>query len=302
MKVKIVKTVNGASKTLDIKSDANGNAYIEGKTPDESEPIIKAFIENDPSEENKKEQQDTKILMIPENQEITLDATTYDEVIVDGGILTLKNDINPKVTLKKGLLAYQGFTVNLSEQQSFNINNAEGGSVLFDECYFNNDIKIADITVKIDDGAYENFIFGKKRSIPVLDITDPSTLWINNGAALETVDVGAGDYCLVNSEDAERETYEPVRIGKLIMRGRGELNNCHVKHVSVERFGELDIFSDVDELDVYGTAYISIDATVKTIRLHAGGRIYGHVSKNSIIASERAIIVDTIEDMICVLG
>lgn len=302
MKVKVVKTADDNEKhVLNICFNANGQAVVGDHSPEESEKIIREFIETTPNVVGKCD----AITISNNNDEPTYGESTWkgQKFILDNGTLKLQNDIDPVIDIKSGsLLIYDGYTVNLSEQQMKNIkaaSEAEDVKIAFDDCYFNEMIEIGDVSVGIDKGVFDDLVFENSQELEGLT-ENRSIMTITDGTRIGDMIVGRMNHVNVNCEVCSGDE-DPVVIETLEVRGSASLYNCHISQLGIGSGATVDICCEVDNVCVNGTAYIGEDASIETIHVHAGGKITGHLDGIE-ITCDRAFRLHNEEGRVWIVG
>lgn len=301
MKVKVVKTTdNNKKQVLDICFNANGQAVVGDHSPEESEKMIREFIETAPDVAEK-----CDTVRIYGSNEMTFGEKNWhgQKFILDAGILKLQNDIDPVIDIKSGsLVIYDGYTVNLSKQQYDNIKNAaqaENVQIAFDDCYFNEMIDIGDVNVGISKGVFDDLVFENSQELDELT-EDRSIMTIEDGTHIRDMIVGRMNCIKVNCEACSGDE-DPVTIGMLEVRGSASLYNCHISQLSIGSGATVDICCEVDNVCINGTAYIGEDASIETIHVHAGGKITGHLDGIE-ITCDRAFRLRNEEGRVWIVG
>jgi len=202
-----------------------------------------------------------------------------------GGSLRLQNDIDPEVSVVGARLIYEGFSAFLSDQQKQNIDNATiGSSISFSDCWMNGDIKFTKPTeLYIDKGAFDRIVFDPSNEHQ--DLSGKYPMEIANGTVIDQLIVGVNGYCGVNCGYIGDDD-KSVEINHLVVRGAADLVFCNVGHLVVDRLGAAEVHGEVSHICVSGTLFIAPSGSVGSIRLHAGGRIYGKI-QNIDIESDR---------------
>lgn len=311
MKAKLTTTDLQTNKqqTLHIHFNDEGKAIVGKHTPEESKQIIKNFVEASGIDFTKlnfkpaqgkilscvkpftDQKEDVKTITITSNAESTFGESNWhgEKFIVDDGTLKLRNDINPVIEIKRNsLIIYDGFTVDLPKQQYENIKNAmsEGTQIVFDMCYMNEDISLGRVSVGINGGAYNKVIFDDGINTDEC-IENRTTIEVINGAHLDAIAIGKANHLNVNCRMVD-ETDLPVDIDHVEIHGTASLYRCNIGVLVVDKTAVAEVCCDVNHMCCSGTAYICKGASVGTIHLHAGGRIYGEDLNGIDITTDRS--------------
>lgn len=316
MEVKIMKTGDGQEEqVLDVLFNENEEAYIEGHSVAESAKIIEEFVTGRPGgrlmpedQEDDQPESEGKVatITVDDGAELTLNKDNWngESIVVKDGVLILNDEsIDPAVTIKNGTIVYDGFSVELTNQQIDNIRkNATKGhtTVAFDECYMNERIDIDDVDVCINDGCYGDVIFGLRCVADRFSEVLPS-IKISNGAKLDYLDVGSSSMLFINGSSGEMDDEEIVTIKQMFISGKGWIGYCHICNLTVENLGEIELHGNVTDLHVHGIVQLTSDCEVSTIHLHSGGKIYGQVEDKNII-SDRPLQLFTDKGVTWVVG
>ena len=289
METKLIKIekLNGTdSKVLNIEFNENDQAIVGNHTPEESEQIIKDFIEAKFEPEGKCD----TVSISGENETVYNEANwNKQKFSLDGGILKLQNDIDPVINIKSGsLLIYDGYTVGLTKQQYDNIKNAQtkDTTIAFDDCYFNDDITIGNVRVGVDNGAFETLTFDDVQVVDEI-VENRTTMQITDGTHIDDLIIGKANHVNVNCDVCSGDE-APVTIDRLVVRGTASLYNCHVDHLIVDKTATVEVGGEVNGMCVSGTAYIIDTGSVGSIHIHAGGKICGKDLDGIDITCDRA--------------
>ena len=163
---------------------------------------------------------------------------------------------------------------------------SEGTKIAFDKCYMNEDISIGRVSVSIDGGMFERFIFDDGINTDEC-IEDRTTIDIVNGAHLDSVIIGKANHLNVNCRMID-ETELPVSIDRAEILGTASLYRCNIGVLVVDKTAVAEVCCDVNHMCCRGTAYISKGSSVGTIHIHAGGRIYGEDLDGIDITTDRS--------------
>jgi hypothetical protein len=291
METKLIKIekLNGTdSKVLNIEFNENDQAIVGNHTPEESEKIIKDFIESKSEPARKCD----AIAISNNNDEPAYGESNWkgQKFILDNGILKVQNDIDPVIDIKAGsLLIYDGYTVGLTKRQYENIKNAQAKdtTIAFNDCMFNDDIVVGNVHVEVDNGAFETLIF--EDNIDEVDeiIENRTTMNITNGTRIDSLIIGGANHVNVNCDVCSGDE-NAVAIGRFVVKGTASLYNCHVDHLIVDKTATAEVGGEVENICVSGTAFITDVASVSSIHIHAGGKICGENLDGIDITCDRA--------------
>lgn len=289
MNIKIVKTGDdNHQETLEVFFNENEEAYIKGHSVADSAKIIEEFVTDHPGgrllpDEPEQEKADTKdeektTITVTEPGEVTYGKDNWHgEKFSVGphGSLRLTDDIDPEIEINAGgLLIYDGYNVNLSEQQMKNLTTSdENCTVAFDNCYFNEPLNIDCQEVCIDNGYFTDVNYGDEHEM-ICFTSKYATMNIGNGAHIDNLHIGVNHQVQTNYESAD----EPlVTIDHVDIEGNGGFIGCKILSMVVQPLARVEIYGKVNHMCVSGIAYIGKSAEVYEVHLHAGGIIYGHL-------------------------
>lgn len=304
METKLIKIekINGTdSKVLNIEFNENGQAIVGNHNPEESEKIIKNFIDSESEPASK-----CDAITISNNS----DEPAYGEsnwkgqkFILDNGVLKIQNDIDPVIDIKSGsLLIYDGYTVGLTERQYENIKNAQAKdtTIAFSDCMFNDNIVVGNVHVEVNDGAYETLIFDDAKEFDEV-VENHTTMSITSGTHVDDLIIGKTNHVNVNCDMCSGDE-APVTIDRFTVKGTANLYNCHVEHLIVDKTATVEIGGEVDGMCVSGIAYITDSASIGSIHIHAGGKIYGKDLDGIDITCDRAFRTYIENDKTWIIG
>jgi len=300
--VKIEKLNKTGLKILDIEFNKNGQAIVGNHTPEESEKIIKNFIESKSEPAGKCD----AITISNNNYEPVCGRNNWNgqKFILDHGTLKLKNNIDPVIDIKAGsLLIYDGYTVGLTKRQYENIKNAQAKdtTIVFNDCMFNDDIIVGNISFGVEKGAFETLIF--QDNIDEVDeiIANRTTMNITNGTHIDSLIIGRANHVNVNCDVCSGDE-NAVVIGSFVVKGTASMYNCHVDHLIVNKTATVEVGGEVENMCVSGTAFITDSASVSSIHIHAGGKICGEDLNGIDITCDRAFRTYIESDKTWIIG
>ena len=185
----------------------------------------------------------------------------------------------------------------MSDIQKTNVSKWRTGVVGFNRCR-QKKLELPNYNTDMDDCNYEEVMFGH---VPVerdyLSINhERNYLYLRNGTSIRSLETGPTSVLYVNTADELDSEAALVFINDLVVYGQGELEFSRISHLTVERTANVSIGNTkIDELDVFGTVFIFRVAytEIGTIRLHAGGRIFGDIEGLNIVGSNRPIQIMT---------
>ena len=293
--------------TLHIFIDDDGIAHT-AKTPEESEQEIKSFIENAGNEQpEQKAKEAIKWVTVEENGCRHVFQKDYHGeafIVEKNATLVLHDEVDPRVNLHQDELEYDGYAGEFSEQQVKNMQNLCDGELTLTACYINGLLNLTMHNTTIDDGGYDDILYGQYgREISTIGGVRP-WLYLRNGACVDQLTVGYNTILYTNSDDDADEAAEKVHIHNLQLYGHADLYKCEVRRMYVDRIAEADLNDDckVTELIVAGTAHIYPDCEIKTIRLMPGGRIYGDITNRNVVTSSRPVQIVQTEHSLWMFG
>jgi len=309
MQIKVIKTNDeGKKEVLDINFDADERAIIGDHSVDESEKIIKEFIEGKPAEDKPAEGKAEAEKKEPET--IRIEGPLEDVYGKDNwhgekffvgpqGSLRLTDDIDPEIEIKGGLVIYDQYSVELTPLQKTNIQNAtEDSNIAFSDCYFNENLSFGQKEISIDKGIFDRIEFVTDDKTTLMD--RKYELHILDDSIVDYVKVGINGYLDVNCK-AANESDKVVEINAVVIEGTADLCKCNIGNVVVADTGFADIYGRVEHMCVSGTAHITSSAEIGSIHLHPGGRIYGELDDID-ITSDRPFRMYTRNEVIWFVG
>ena len=242
------------------------------------------------------EVQKAPTVVIAKTESVQLTPETYkgESYIVEyGGVLTLRNGVDPNISSIYGRVDYVGIDGQMSDIQKANVSKWRTGVVGFNRCR-QKKLALSAYNTDMDDCNYEEVTFGH---VPVerdyLSINhERNYLYLRNGTAIRSLETGPTSVLYVNTADEQDSEAALVFINDLVIHGQGELELSRIDRLTVERAANVSIGNTkIDELDVFGTVFISHVAytEIGTIRLHSGGRIFGDIEGLNIVGSNRPI-------------
>jgi hypothetical protein len=309
MQIKVIKTNDeGKKEVLDINFDADERAIIGDHSVDESEKIIKEFIEGKPAEnksaedEVEAEKKESETIKIEGPMEVVYGKDNWHgEKLFVGpyGTLRLTDDIDPEIDIKGGLVIYDQYSVGLTPRQKVNVQNAtEDSQIAFSDCYFNEDLSFGQKEISIDKGIFDRIEFVTNDKTTLMD--RKYELHIVDESIIDYVKVGISGYLDVNCKAADEDD-KVVEINAVVIEGTADLCKCNIGNVVVANTGFVDIYGHVEHMCVSGTAHITSSAETGSIHLHPGGRIYGELDDID-ITSDRPFRMYKKNDVVWFVG
>ena len=305
MQIKVIKINDeGKKEVLDINFDSDERAIVGDRSVDESEKIIREFIEGKPADNKPAEEPAEKAdeneegsedvigdgMILDDAAEFVLNKDNYtnQSITVKDGTLILEDDIDPTIKIENGILVYRGYTVEISKKQLDIIDSMSNTcSVVFEQCLLNYTLHLLGPDTCIDGGAYVKVEHGLDLDVcgRIMEETC-STIKISNGAKIDHLVIHGKSILYVNASNYEMDDDNTVHIDHLDVSGRAILKNCNIEQLHVCYTGEVELDGDIGTLDVCGTVFLG-EAHVGKIILHPGGRVFGDIDDVSIEATER---------------